>query len=102
MIHAGEELEPAVSIVLDGKPVADAEVFVSLLAEDGMEVLATEAKTEYEEESAEEPAHYAGAHLDVPADAERVMIRYRIVLPADGGSQTFDSDLINTETEGEQ
>ncbi|MFP6610758.1 MAG: hypothetical protein VB835_00490 [Pirellulales bacterium] len=102
VIHAGEELEPAVSIVLDGKPVADAEVFVSLLAEDGKKVLATEAKTEYEEESEEEPAHYAGVHLDVPADAERVMIRYRIVLPADGGSQTFDSDLINTETAGEQ
>jgi hypothetical protein len=102
VIHAGEELEPAVSVVRDGKPVPDAKVFVALIADDGEKVLAEETATEFEKETAEEPAHYAGAHLDVPADAKRVIVRYRIVLPGAGGSKTYDSALIDTEQEEEK
>jgi hypothetical protein len=88
-IRAGKELEPAVSITRDDKPVDRAEVYVSLLDADGTEIVA-EQQTEFEPTTKEEPAHYAGAKLGVPADAEQVVLRYRVVLPDDGGSETYE------------
>ncbi len=101
IIHAGEQLEPAAAITKNDEAVSDARVFVSVLDADGETVLADEVLTEFEPETEEEPAHYAGAKLDVPEDAEAVIIRYRIVLSGDGGEATFDSDRLATEKHDE-
>jgi len=89
-LRAGHEVEPAVQITREGLPVAKAEVFNSLLAADGSTVLAAEVATVYEPPSADEPAHYAQGALRLPAGAERVAIRFRIVLPEGRGERTFD------------
>ncbi len=88
-LHAGEEVEPAVSITKDGKPVDNVEVFNALVTKDGSQVLAKEVATVYEPETSEEPAHYAQGGLKIPADAKEVAIRFRIV-PAKGEPVTYD------------
>lgn len=88
-LHAGEEVEPAVSITKDGKPVDNVEVFNALVTKDGSEVLAKEVATVYEPETSEEPAHYAQGGLKIPADAKEVALRFRIV-PAEGEPVTYD------------
>jgi hypothetical protein len=88
-LHAGEEVEPAVSITRAGQPVSDAKVFNSLLSADGGTVLAEEVATIFEPTTADEPAHYAQGGLAIPNDVEEVVIRFRIV-PADGEETTFD------------
>ncbi len=88
-LHAGEEVEPAVSIVRDGKPVDDAKVFNSLVSADGQTVLAEEVATVYEPTTEEEPAHYAQGALAIPKDVKKVVIRFRIILAAEEG-RTFD------------
>lgn len=92
-LHAGEEVEPAVSITKDGKPVDNVEVFNALVTKDGSQVLAKEVATIYEPETAEEPAHYAQGGLKIPADAKDVAIRFRIV-PAEGDSVTYDVPIM--------
>jgi hypothetical protein len=89
-LHAGHEVEPAVQITREGQPVADARVFNALLAADGQTVFAEEVATVYEPPTSEEPAHYAQGPLQVPANAAQVVLRYRIVLPHDGGTKTYD------------
>ncbi|MBD3675747.1 MAG: hypothetical protein HUJ26_19740 [Planctomycetaceae bacterium] len=88
-LHAGEEVEPAVSITRDGEAVSDAKVFNALVSEDGKTVLAEEVPTVYEPETPEEPAHYAQGGLMIPADAETVAIRFRIIAP-DAEEVTYD------------
>lgn len=88
-LHAGESVEPAVMVTKGGRDVADAQVFNALLAEDGTTVLAEEKPTVYEPKTAEEPAHYAQGELAVPADAKKVVLRFRVVLP-EGDEKTFD------------
>jgi len=88
-LHAGEEVEPAVSITKDGKPVSDAKVFNALVNNDGQKVLAEEVPTVYEPTTEEEPAHYAQGALTIPAGLTSVIIRFRIV-PAGGEEVTFD------------
>ena len=90
MLLAGADVEPAVQITREGKPVADARVFNVLLAADGQTELADEAPTVYEPRTSEEPAHYAQGALKIPAGTREAIIRYRIVLPAGKGERTFD------------
>lgn len=92
VLHAGAEVEPAVSIMRDGKAVADAKVFNSLLSEDGQSVLAKEMPTVYEPESADEPAHYAQGGLMIPKDIKKVVIRFRIEIPGTD-SVEFDAPV---------
>lgn len=89
-LHAGHTVEPAVGITRAGQPIADAQVFNALLAADGETVLAEEVATVYEPPTSAEPAHYAQGALRLPADSQRVVIRYRVLLPEGGGEQTFD------------
>lgn len=89
-VHAGHELESAVTIERDGEPVADAEVFNSLLSADG-EVLVDEVATIYEPTTAEEPAHYAQGSLAVPSGVDKVTVRYRICLG--DGSEELTKDV---------
>lgn len=89
-LHAGHTVEPAVGITRQGQPVADAQVFNALLSADGGTVLAEEAATVYEPPTSSEPAHYAQGALRLPTDSQRVVIRYRILLPGVGGEKTFD------------
>ena len=89
-LHAGERVEPAVSVTLDGEPVADAEVFNALVSTDGTAVVAEEVATVYEPTTDEEPAHYAQGELLIPPSMDKIAIRYRIVLPGDGGELTKD------------
>jgi hypothetical protein len=79
-LHAGEAVEPAVSITRDGKPVDNVKVFNALVSEDG-NVVAKEVATVYEPTTAEEPAHYAQGELAIPAGVQKVVIRFRIVPP---------------------
>ena len=88
-LHAGEEVEPAVSITRDGKPVDDAKVFNALLSADGLTVLADEVATVYEPTTEDEPAHYAQGALAIPKDVTKVVIRFRIVLAGEE-AKTFD------------
>lgn len=88
-LHAGEEVEPAVSIVRDGEPISDAKVFNALLSADGETVLAKEVATVFEPTTEEEPAHYAQGGLAIPKDVKKVVIRFRIVLPGEE-AKTFD------------
>jgi len=88
-LHAGKEVEPAVSITRDGKPVSDAKVFNALLSADGETVLAEEVATVYEPTTEEESAHYAQGALMIPKDARKVVIRFRVVLPGEE-ARTFD------------
>jgi len=89
-LRAGHEVEPAVRITREGQPIADARVFNMLLAADGQTVLANEVGTVYEPPTHEEPAHYAQGALRIPAGTQRVVMRYRIVLPEGRGERTFD------------
>ena len=88
-LHAGEEVEPAVSITSAGTPVSDAKVFNSLLSADGTTVLAEEVATIYEPATADERAHYAQGGLVIPKDTKQVVIHFRIV-PAEGEEATFE------------
>jgi hypothetical protein len=87
-LHAGEEVEPAVSITRNGEPVSDAKVYNALVSADGKE-LAKEVATVYEPTTEEEPAHYAQGALAIPKGATDVVIRFRVV-PAGADAATFD------------
>lgn len=89
LLHAGQEVEPAVSITRDGADVSDAKVFNALFSADGKAELAKEVATVYEPKTEEEPAHYAQGALAIPKDVAKVIIRFRIV-PANGEPLTFD------------
>ena len=89
LLHAGEDVEPAVSITLDGKPVSDAEVFNALIDADGETVLAKEVSTIYEPTSEDEPAHYAQGSLAVPKNVTKVVMRFRVI-PSGTDGVTFD------------
>ena len=89
-VHAGHPVEPAVSITRDGADVGDAKVFNSLVTADKTTVLAEEVATVFEPATGREPAHYAQGELDVPENVQRVIIRYRIVLPSDAGEVSYD------------
>lgn len=80
-LHAASFVEPAVAITRDGRAVADAKVYNSLLAADRAEVLREEVATVYEPETPEEPAHYAQGGLHLPKGSEQLVIRFRIELP---------------------
>lgn len=88
-LHAGEEVEPAVSITKDGEPVSDAKVFNALVSAGDNTVIAKEVPTVYEPTTAEEPAHYAQGGLMIPADSKQVIIRFRIV-PSGGEEVSYD------------
>jgi hypothetical protein len=88
-LHAGEEVEPAVSITRDGEAVADAKVFNALFSADGKTELAKEVATVYEPTTAEEPAHYAQGALAIPKGVTSAVIRFRIV-PSGAEAAAFD------------
>jgi len=89
LLLAGSQVEPAVQVTRDGAPVADAQVFSTLLDEDG-DVLAEEVATVYEPPAGEEPAHYAQGKLKIPPGTRAAKFRFRIVLPEGKGERTFD------------
>ena len=77
--HAGDKIEPAVAILNDGKPFADAKVFNSIVdADDPGKTLVQEVAMVYEPETPEEPAHYAQGELTIPATATSCVIRFRV------------------------
>lgn len=90
LLLAGADVEPAVQVTREGKPVADAQVFNALLAGDGQSVLAEEVVTIYEPPTSDEPAHYAQGGLKIPPGTREATIRFRIVLPEGKGERTFD------------
>jgi len=88
-LHAGEEVEPAVSITRGSEAVSDAKVFNALFSADGKTELAREVATVYEPTTEEEPAHYAQGALPIPKGVNSVVIRFRVV-PSGGDAATFD------------
>jgi hypothetical protein len=88
-LHAGEEVEPAVSITRNGEAVDDTRVFNALLSTDGKTQLTKEVATVYEPTTAEEPAHYAQGALAIPQGVTGVVIRFRVV-PSGADEVTFD------------
>jgi len=90
ILHAGEPVEPAVSVTFNGKPVSDAQVYNSLWSGDRTTAIAEEVRTTYEPPTAEEPAHYAQGALKIPSDATNAVIRFRIVLPGNAGEVSYD------------
>lgn len=76
--QAGKAFEPVAMITRDGRPVADAMVFVSLL--DGAEADAGEDQaTVYEISQDRKAGHYAQGELQAPAGAQSCTVRFRIV-----------------------
>ena len=90
-LHAATRAEPAVMITKDGKDVADANVFNSLVSADGARVIRAEVGTTYEPKTSEEPAHYAQGKLHLPKGSDKFIIRFRVELPGDGGE--FKRDI---------
>ncbi len=90
-LFAGHEAEPAVMITKNREPVADAKVFVTLLDAAGEGVITDEQATVYEPATEEEPAHYAQASVEMPADATELTLRYRIELSE---ASEFTQDII--------
>jgi len=88
-LHAGKEVEPAVSITRGSEAVSNAKVFNSLFSVDGKTELAKEVPTIYEPETPAEPAHYAQGGLTIPQSAKQVVIRFRID-PSDADEVTYD------------
>ena len=88
-LHAGEEVEPAVSITRGGEAVSDAKVFNALFSADGKTELVKEVATVYEPTTEEEPAHYAQGALAIPKGVTSVVIRFRIV-PSGADAVIFD------------
>jgi hypothetical protein len=91
-LHAGEEVEPAVSITRNGEAVSDARVFNALFSADGKE-LAKEVATVFEPTTKDEPAHYAQGALAIPSGLSKAIIRFRIV-PAGADAVEFDLPVI--------
>jgi hypothetical protein len=84
--HGGDKIEPAVAILSDGKPFADAKVFNSIVdADDPTKVLVEEVSTVFEPQTPEEPAHYAQGELTIPSTATTCVIRFRVEI--DGQSE---------------
>lgn len=88
-LHAGEEVEPAVSITRGEEAVSDAKVFNALFSADGKTELVKEVATVYEPTTEEEPAHYAQGALAIPKSVTGVVIRFRVV-PSGADAVTFD------------
>lgn len=88
-LHAGMEVEPAVSITRGGEAVNDAKVFNSLFSADGKTELFKEVGTVYEPTTEAEPAHYAQGALAIPKGVTGVVIRFRIV-PSGADAVTVD------------
>lgn len=98
VIHAGEAVEPAVTISHSGNPVGEAKVFATLVDDDGETVLVEEQAMKFKSATEDEAAHYAGGELDVPAETGQVVIRYRIQLPEGAGEADYDV-RVNTESD---
>ena len=64
--HHGDQIEPAVAIVKDGKDIGDATITCQLFDDD--EAIEMEASMIFEPKTEEEPAHFAGAKLTFPAE----------------------------------
>ena len=90
--HADEPLAAVARITQaddSNTHVEDAMVYASIVDGDG-NVIADEVELAFHEGHDGEEAHYDTAdELMVPADAQRVTIRYRVAL-ADGTSETYD------------
>jgi hypothetical protein len=79
--HNDDGVEPAVSILRDGKPVSDAKVFNTLLDVDGKTVFDTEIDAVFEPATEKEPAHYAQGNLAIPGGKTKSLIHFRVELP---------------------
>ena len=88
-LHAGEKVEPAVSITHEGEAVDSAKVFNALFSADGTTQLAKEVATVFEPTTEEEPAHYAQGALIIPQEVSDIVIRFRIVI-SDADEVSFD------------
>ena len=91
-IHAGEAIEPAVSITRDGQPIDDAKVFNVLLSLDGEDIPSEEVATVFEPATKDKPAHYAHGSLAISKGVGKVVVRFRIVAP-DADEVTFNLPL---------
>ncbi|MFT7638398.1 MAG: hypothetical protein ACI9G1_000119 [Pirellulaceae bacterium] len=79
--HAGDTIEPAISVTSSGEAYADAKVFIALVDPDNSEkLLGDEVPTVYEPATDEEIAHYAQGELTIHSDALKFAIRYRTVI----------------------
>lgn len=87
---SGSSLKPAVKILKGDEDVADAVVHMSLVAEDGEEVLAEEQQAAFDAGSEEESARYAKVELAIPDDAEKFLIRFRIKFPEVDTESSYD------------
>ena len=94
LLYPGKPVEPAISITQNGTPISDAQVHNSLWSGDGKTLLAKEVRTTYEPPTVEEPAHYAQGNLNIPSDAKKVVIRFRVVLPGDAGEVSYDLHVL--------
>lgn len=79
-LDAERWVEPVAAITRDGKSVASAMVFTSLISADGT-VIVDEAATVYESTGEDGPGLYTPGKLEPPAGSTPHAVRFRIVLP---------------------
>lgn len=85
-------VEPVAAITRDGKPVASAMVFSSLISADGT-VIGDEAATVYESPGEAGSGLYTSGKLEPPAGSSPHAVRFRIVLPDVEKEWTRDVEL---------
>lgn len=95
-LRGGEELKPVVRVVKDANDVAEAVVHNSLVAEDRETVLVEERPTVFKPQTGDEPGHYAEGNLQIPTDAEKFLIRFRIQLPDSDFESQYDMECAVT------
>lgn len=91
--NAERWLEPVATISRDGKPVANAMVFNSLLAADGSQVVVEEVATVYEPPAGESPGLYAQGKMKLPPASSPSVVHFRIVFPDSEQEWTRDIEL---------
>ncbi len=88
--RGGDTIEPVAQISKGNTEISEAAVHSSLLAEDGETVIAEEQETVFKQKSADEPGHYGCGKLQVPKDAEKCVLRFRIQLPESDFESIYD------------
>jgi hypothetical protein len=84
-------IEPIAAITREGKSVANAMVFCSLVSADPAKNKSDEVATYYKASNVEEPAHYGHQKLEVLPGISHNILRFRIILP--GIDQDWTHDL---------
>ena len=87
--HAGDKIEPAVSIVKSGEDIGDAKIVCQLV--DGDKLIGSAVEMIFEPKTEAEPAHFAGAKLEFPAEEKMFSVKFEVAIT--GSAKTFTETI---------